>query len=265
MSLNIDPLAMLKAQTDKANEIGRKIQASKADKSETVKAILDTSDDTQIVKFREGRQKIETEIATLQAKIVNGEAKIKEYAESLVPPVEEGFDVEAATKEFLAARAEATSTEKALLNFVSAESLAEAKKELGIVPIVSLRGSGTARANSAPGTTKRPRISAATIDGENVWKTDPEGDNAGKVDFTHLASVLKSDAETVKAAAFSAAGTDELNSLDAGTVVSFTLGEKKVTVTVSGEKPGRKAAAETSSDENVSDEAPAETEVTSAE
>lgn len=238
-TLTIDPLAIYSNAVTAANEIGRKIQAANSDRTDAVKSVLDTSDDAKIVKFREGRAALLEQIETIQAKITNGEAMIKEYAEKLVPGVDADFDKDAETKKFIAARKTANDARKALLNFVSEEDLAAAEKELGIVPIVSLRGTGKAGSSGGATGVKRPRISAATMNGTSVWK---KGSDDSKVDFTSLAVAAKSDADTLKNAAFEAAGTKDLNSLEAGSTVSFTVGENNFVVTISGEKPGRKPA-----------------------
>lgn len=240
MSLTFNPLDKYAADVKAANEVGAKIVAAKSDKGDAVKSLLQTSDDPKIVKFREVKATIEEQIETLKAKIYNGEAAIKEHAESLVTPVEEGFDLEAAMKEFLEKRRAATATKNAILAFgITEEQLSEALKEKG-VPTEIIRVGGKGGGSKGGGTgVRRPRISAATLNGESVWKKGAEGE---KVDFTSLAAAAKSDADTLKKAAFTAAETEDLNSLEAGTVVSFTVGDDNFTVTISGEKPGRKPA-----------------------
>lgn len=243
MALTIDPLAILTNAIKSANEIGVKIQAAKSDRTEQIKAIIETSDDDSIVKFRENRAKALAQIEAIKAQIENATAKVQEKAETLVQSVDADFDVEKATKEFIAARKSATDARKAILSFgiISEEDLDAALAENGVAEIVSLRGvkgSGGSR-GSQPGV-KRPRISAATFDGEKVVGKDD------KVDFTTLA---KKDSEVtaqiLKEAAFKAAETEDLNSLQAGTVISFMVNGHKYTVTVSGEKPGRKPAEKT--------------------
>ena len=235
----IDPLGMWKTAVENANVVGMKIKAAKSDKSESVKALIDSSDDAQIVKFREGRAALQEQIETLQAKITNGEAKIRDYAETLLPGVEADFNLEEETKKFVTLRKIAHDAESALKAFgVTDEQMAEARKELGIVEVINLRGTGTRKGGST-GNVRRPRIATATVNGEAVF-SDKE---KTKVDFTGLAKFLKTDAETLKAEAFKAAETEDLNSLPGGTEVSWTHGEdKKVVVTVSDKKPGRPAA-----------------------
>lgn len=239
MALNIDPLGAYKVAVESANEIGQKIVAANSDKTEAVKAFLDTSDDKKIVAYREGRAKILAEIENLQERLTAGETAISEYAEDKIPGVDPDFDKEAATEEFLKRRKAAHAARNALLNFVSEEELSAAEKELGIVPVVSLRGKKGTRLGGGGTGVRRPRISAATVDGQDVWKKGKEGE---VVDFTTLANVLKSSADDVKKAAFEAAGTEDLNSLEPGTKVPFTFGDHKIVVTISAKKPGRQAS-----------------------
>lgn len=244
---NLNPLEVLRTKIEAANKVGLKLQAAKSDHSAAVTAILESSTEAAIVKYREGEIKVNEQIATLQAALVNAKAKIKAHAETLIPGIEEGYDVEAESKKFAGLRAEAHATRKGILNFgISEETLNEALKEMGVAEIVSVKGHGTGK-RGAPSGIKRPRISAATLDGVAVWH--PKDDT--KVDFGTLAKAGKSEGETLKAAAFEVAGTTDLNVLPAGTVVPFTVDGHKYTVTISGEKPmGRKPS--------VKEDAPAE-------
>lgn len=261
LNLTINPLDALVQKITDANTLALAIKSAKSDVKDNVAAILSASDDAKIVKFREVRAALRTEIETLQAKITNAEANIAQYAESLIPPVAEGFNVDTAVKEFAAKRREITDMRKAMHAFgATDEQIDAALIERGAPEIVELKGNGS-KSTKTPGSTKRPRISSATVNGEAVF-SDKE---KTKVDFTGLAKVLKVSADDAKKAAFAAAGTEDLNSLKAGTEVSFTIGDKTVVVTVSGEKPGRKpkenseapASAETSAESETS-EAPAE-------
>lgn len=261
LNLTINPLDALVEKITAANTLALQIKSAKSDKKDNVDAILSASDDPKIVKFREIRATLRKEIETLQAKIVNAEGNIAQYAESLIPPVEEGFVLETAVKDFTAKRREITDMRKAMHAFgATDEQIDAALAERGAPEIVELKGNGS-KSTKPAGETKRPRISAATVDGEAVF-SDKE---KTKVDFTTLAKVLKVSADDAKKAAFAAAKTEDLNSLAAGTVVSFTVGEKEVTVTISGEKPGRKPNAETPKTETVSEETVSDEEETSSE
>lgn len=239
MALTVDPLAQYVEKVKAANALGLKIKSAKSNQDDNVKAILENSDDPKVVKFREAKSAILEQIETLQAKITNGEANIRQHALTLIPGVDPNFDVEKASKEFAGLRKDVTQHRKALEMFVSSEALTAALKEMDVPELMDLRGSGSHSTKPA-GETKRPRISAATVDGESVW-TDKD---KTKVNFTTLAQHVKMSADDVKKAAFAAAETDDLNSLAAGTVVSFTVGEGEnshaITVTISAAKPGRK-------------------------
>ena len=236
-TMNLNPVEILRTKMDAANELGRKIQAAKSDKGAAVAAILETSDDPTIVKYRAKVAEFTEQIETLQAKLENGKANILAHAETLLPDVEEGFDLETAQKAFAELRKSATVTRTAIENLVGdKEIVAQMMKENGITEIVSVKGKGTAKSGATG--IRRPRISAATLNGAPVFSDKEQT----KVDFTGLAKAAKSDAQTLKTAAFAAAETEDLNSLAEGTVVSFAVGDNKFTVTVSGEKPGRKPA-----------------------
>ena len=239
LNMTLDPMALLKADIEAANLIGRKIQAATSDVDASISAIIASSDDEKIVGYRDNVAKVQEQIATLQAKLTNGEANVKEYARTLVPGVDPTFDPEAAKKEFISLRAAAHKRRQALEAVFGEDAIKQAMEEEKIVEVISLKGTGVAKAAGSTGI-KRPRIATATVNGEKVAKPD------GKVDFTFLGKSLGTDADALKALAFTAAGTDDLNSLTAGTEVSFsvTVGDKTsaVVVTVSDVKPGRKAA-----------------------
>lgn len=239
----IDPLAMLIERINEANDLGRKIQAARSDRTAAISSVIETSNDPKVVKFREIRAKVLEQIETYKAQIVNAEALIKEHAETLIPGVDADFDVDKATEKFTALRKAAHTTRVALEAFVPAETLDEVLQSRGVAEIVSLRGTGVNKGGAKGATgVKRPRISAATYNGEAVTKKD------GTIDFTALGKASDVTADDLKVAAFAAAGTEDLNSLDAGTVVAFEIGDKKFTVTVSDKKPGRPAGSKKDED-----------------
>lgn len=234
MSLTFNPFDQLVEAIETANGLLVKIQAATGNQDDQIKAVIETSDDAKLVKYRESKRELEEQIETLQAKLANGNASVKEYAKTLLTDTSD-LDVEAAKKEAAAARKKATDIRKVLVQFASEEEVAAELERLGVPELKSVRGSGVK--GSATGV-KRPRISAATVDGETVAKPD------GGVDFSFLAKELKTNANDLKSAAFAAAGTDDLNSLEAGTEVTFTVGDHTVVVTVSDKKPGRASQAE---------------------
>lgn len=226
---SIDPLGIWKTAVEDANALGLKIQAATANQDDQVKAVLDTSDDAKVVKFREAKAKVLEQIETLKAQVTNAEANIKEHARTLLPSFDADFNVEEAKKEFAAKRKNANDARKALLMFVDEETLNKVAQEHGIVEVVSVRGTGVAKGQTG---IRRARLSSATHNG-NVVEKD------GKVDFTLLAKESKVSADDLKAAAYKAAGTDDLNSLGGGAVVNFTVGDNQFSVTISDKKPGR--------------------------
>lgn len=222
-----------------ANAKATSIKAAKSDKSEAVNALLDTSDNEDLVKAREQVAKIQAQIDLGNAKIAEIREAAKVVASGLLPGNDPNFDLEKETVAFREKRSEAHEMRKTLLMLMgkSEEALAKAFEEKGIVEVVSL---GRNSISNGKGSTniKRPRISAATVDGENIEKD-------GKVTFTILSGHLGVDGDTVRKAAFAAAGTEDLSTLADGTVVTFqvTKGDKVHTVTVTTKAP--EAPAET--------------------
>lgn len=237
---NLDVISVLKNAIVKANDLGQQLIAAKSDPDAQVKAVIETSDDPNIVKFREARAKIQEDIATLTARLENGTAAITDHARTLVLSVGSDFDYEETHKAFLAARREANEARKALLiigqhlptPIHSDEDLDKVLAEAGApTEVISIRGQ---RSGAGGGSgVRRPRISAATVNGA------PVADEEGKVTFTSLTQFISKEIgkvgpNAVRDAAFAAAGTDDLSSLDPETVIEFTVtaGEHEVAVTV---------------------------------
>lgn len=231
-------------QVKAANEIATEVKAARSKPEEALAAILDTSDDANIVKWREadkaGRAKIAEAIAKLDAQ----REAVAEYAKTLLPTAAEGFDIEARTKAFIAERAAANTLRKALLTLVhnDQERLTRLLDAAGVVEIVSLGKDSTGgKAKGATGI-RRPRITAATVNGETL------ADGNGKVSVSFIASHLGIDGDVIRKAMFTAAGTEDLSSLDAGTEVAFTVHKGDdafdIVVTAKGTEPKAEAEAE---------------------
>lgn len=239
---------IFKGITADANALAATIKAAKSDKSEAVNTVLDSSDDPRIVEFREKYAKGQAQIAEAQARLESLREAAKVHAISLLPGSDPNFNVEESTKEFLEKRKDATQMRKTLERLLgnNEEALKAAFEEFGIVEVVSLGRNSTGANAKGSGEIKRPRITAATVDGETV------ADSKGKVSFTVLANNLGVDGDQLRKAAFAAAGTDDLSTLDPGTVITFpiTKGEKVHTVTVTAK--GKPVAEESASGEETS-------------
>lgn len=239
MSTNLDVIDVLKNAIIKANDLGQQLIAAKSDPEAQVKALIETSDDEKIAKFREGRAQIQEQIETLTARLENGTAAIMDHARTLVKSVGDDFDYEAVHKSFLEARKEAAEARKALLvigphlptPIHTDDDLNRVLAEVGApTEVISIRGQRSVASGSG---VRRPRISAATVNGETV------ADENGKVTFTSLTQYVaknigKVAPNALRDAAFAAAGTDDLSSLDPETTIAFTVtaGDQEVAVTV---------------------------------
>lgn len=236
---HLSGLAVLyKDVAGKANEIAGKIKASRDKPDDALDNVLTTSDDETIQKWRAFDEKIAEQIKAATARREQERANAKAYAGKLLPQAEEGFDVDKAKGEFTALRAEAHTMHNAVsLVLKTEEAVKEFMDEFGIVEVVSLKGGGASGSGSRGSTNiRRPRITTASVDGVAVEKD-------GKASFTLLTQYLSKtfgtvDADSIRKAAFGAAGTEDLSSLTPGTVVEFDVVIKgathKVAVTTLG-------------------------------
>lgn len=202
----------------KANHLSDRIISASADEGKAVENVLNTSDDATISKWRAEDAKVRKQIEDALAKLEERKAAATEHAKTLVASETDGFDVDAAKAELLPLRAQTTQMRKSLLTLLNNDQQAFAQKceDFGITERI-----GTSRGAKTTGATgiRRPRLSAATLDGADVEKD-------GKVSFTILASVAKVNVDDLKAAAFAAAGTDDLSTLN-GKTVAFTFTTKQ--------------------------------------
>lgn len=242
-------LPVYKAAVEAANELGKRIKAASAGADTRLTDVLTNSTDPDIVKWREFDAKGREQIAAAEARLAEAKATILPKAKSLVDTVDD-FDVEAAKKEFASKRADVTAIRKTILSVEGGdEKTVEAMfTEAGIEEITSLRGAsgGGASTTGKP----KPRLLSATVDGVALDKPT----------FTMLSSKTGVELDTLKAAAFSAAGTEDL-STKANEEISFSVNsvEKSGTVrtfqivVVPKPKPST-VAAEKNEDEKSSDE-----------
>lgn len=221
----VSPFDRLKSVVESANAIGQRLIAVNSDKSEAINAILDTSDDPALVAFREAYAKGLAQIEAAQAKLAANKESAKAHAATLLPEADADFDKEKAQAEFLTLRREATNIRKALELILGEDAVKEGIESNGITEVVSV-GKTRGASKGASGIV-RPRISAASVNGKDVSETDKKGNV--KTSFTLLTKALNSSfenkvtGEIVREAAFSAAGTKDLSSLPAGTVVDFVV------------------------------------------
>ena len=148
----LSPSTVLAEKIGKANALGLRIKAAKSDKTAMVREILASSDDEKMVKIR-------AEIEKMKERIAKAEELAKEHALTLVPGVDENFDVEEATQEFLRLRRECVAARSALETLIDPATLAAELESLGVAELVNLRGTGNRKGSNTG--VKRPRYGAA--------------------------------------------------------------------------------------------------------
>lgn len=219
-----------KTRAADANSLAAKIKAATSDQTEAVNAVLDTSTDPDVTAWRERNAKGEEQIKAAQQKLAEAREAIKAKALTLLPNADPDFNPEKAKEEFIDQRKSVNALRNALLQLMGGDekALSEAVTEFGIVEVVSLGRNSTGTRAKGSKEIRRPRIATANVDGES-WS-----DSKGKVSFTGLAGYLGVDGDTLRTAAFNAAGTNDLSSLPAGTEVKFqvTKGDKTRNVVV---------------------------------
>lgn len=241
---------VFRTKAEEANKIVARIKAATDDPDAAANALLNASDDEKVVAWRAWNAKRQAQIDAATAEQTKNREDILAYVRTLVPENEENLDVEKEKERFRVARGESNRMYEAVKVILGGDddAVKEFMEHFGIVEVVSLRGNaGGAGSRGATGK-RKPRISEATVDGKSV------ADKSGKVSFTLLSQATKIDPDVLRDAAFAAAKTDDLSSLDPGTVVTFnvTKGDKTHTVTVTtlGKPTDRK------SDDDSEDETP---------
>lgn len=222
--------------TEQANASVAEISAHTTDVTKVVHDYLtdENTTDEKIKKFQAWKEE-------LLAKLEQEESKAYEYAkEKVAAAQDDSFDVEAAKKSHKELAEKVKTARKFYLTTLPGTSEDDLK---GVPDLKTLRG-GTAGGGTG---SKRPRVNSISIrqsESENWTEVSKQGKNAkGEevtvTNFTVLAQELskigktKVEPKDVQAAAFEAAGTDDLNSLD-GKVFEFaySAGEKNVFVKI---------------------------------
>jgi hypothetical protein len=232
----------VKVYTEKANEISAQIVAASSDKDALLKQTLKTSDHPDIVRWRKGVEKLDAQIKAAKATLAEAhEVALKAAKENTVSAdVPDGFSVADATKEFLAQRQAAHGLRKTLKDMAGGDEkyLDAAYAELGIVEVVSPKGLKVL--GGAAGTTTKPRLNSAYVDGEAVTPAT----------FTNVAKAAKVTLDDLRNAAVKAAGVDDIRT-KANEDIEIVLNGKTIIVNV---KPAATAAtSETTTDEKSED------------
>lgn len=227
-------VAEITRSTTVANEIAAKISANTTDEGKLVHEhrVATDSTDEQVVAFQEWFEKAN---ALIETKVAEINAYIKA---NLLQTSSEPVDLDALREQYKAAVVEAKTGAKFLA------TLSDAPADYTPPAITSLRG-GTVGSGNATGQ-KRPRVERIWIDGNVVESeaTNKAGETRTVSNFTLAAAALskvsgaKVEVKDLQAAAFSAAGTDDLNSLN-GEVFEFShsSGDKNYAVKVQPKIP----------------------------
>lgn len=223
-------VASLTELTEQANERATKIAAATTDRSKMVHDYLtaDEPADETIAEF----QKWEEEAL---AKIEEQRSKAADYVTSKYLAAVDESTVDALKEEYKTLADKAKTARKFYLNNVPGAEESDLEK---VPALKTLRG-GT----SGGGGGKRPRINAIEyrIGASGEWvdvsqqAKNAKGEDVTVTNFTVLAKALKSatdvkvEVKDLQAAAFEAAGTDDLSTLN-GKVIEFayTVGEHNV-------------------------------------
>lgn len=235
-------LATIVEQTNAANNVQTQIAAATTDRTKAVHdAITDPDTDVPYVKdYQAWEEKALAKIEENRAKVAaQYEA---EYLKSLS---EEDL---AALKEEHKSKVAAVKAAVAYAKLALGDQVTE--EEFAALPSLKTARGKTAGGNGTGG--KRPRVNAIAFrtSTSEPWtaaetqRTDKEGNEVTVTNFTVLSHALKEaygtkvEVKDLQAAAFEAAGTDDLNTLN-GKVIEFahTVGEHNVFVKVQPKAP----------------------------
>lgn len=231
MATNFDALAPIfaafKPAVEDANKIAEEYRAATSTDKEAMADLINTSEDETIVALRADLEKIAAAEAKIREKKADADKKIREHARALLTGGTGDYDAEGQKKVYLEKRQIVASMAKTLELMLGGdkEAFAAAKEHFGIKEVIGLSRTAT----GSPSGQKKPRISAATVDGEDV------ADSEGKVSFTLVAKKIGANVGEIREAAFKSAGGDEFSE---GQVIDFTFvnGDKthNVSVTAKG-------------------------------
>lgn len=234
-------VGILATKAKTANDLALQLKEISAGADARVNAVLNTSEDEDITKWRAWNDKIDAQIKEAQAKQAEALEAIKAKAATLVDGVT--VNVDDLRNEFLTARKEANVTRDAILVFLGGDedTLNKVMAAAGIMEITNLRH-GTAGATRGSEGKRKPRLSSATVDSADV--PNPT--------FTVLAKMTGVDIDVLKRSAYDAAGTEDL----------FTKVGENIAFTVTGKDNKSFALTivpRTDAGKNKTEEVPAET------
>ena len=209
-------LPFYKGLVKTANDAAIYVRSATSGHEEKVAALLQTSDNENVTNYRAFVSQAQAQIADLQAKIDANTEKITAYAETLVTDAVDPAEVERKKETFLETRKVITAQEKVLQFLIGSDKALwdYILESNGIEEGVSIRKGGATKGATG---IRRPRLVSATINGEDVEKAT----------FGNIAKALGINPEDFTNAAFKAAGTDDVMSLDAGSEVTLSLTDSK--------------------------------------
>lgn len=220
--------------TEQANAEATRIASATTDRKALVHDILNADEptDEKVKKFQEFKEQI-------LARLEQEEEKAREYVSTTLLPAAEEFDVDAAKSTYKELADKVKTARKFFLTTLPGAT----EDDLKDVPALKTLRGGTSSGGTG---SKRPRVNrlAYRANSSDNWtevskSTEKNGETVTVTNFTVLAQSLskvygsKVEVKDLQAAAFEAAGTDDLNSLD-GKVFEFavSVGDKSVFVQV---------------------------------
>lgn len=228
--LNAMTLALLSSQIEEANAIATRVRAASTDGDALIHDIRkdESIDDAEVKKFQEWYEKAN---ASIEKRI----AEVNEYIKANLLGKGEEIDVEAETARYNEAKAKVAATR----GFVKTLDLSE-EETASIPDLKTLRGASASTGGTGDGP-KRPRISRALVNGEEVTDTR-EAKDGTTVEFTnftvlgtHLSKIAgsKVDPAAIRSTVYELAGTDDLSTVK-GQEYVFTheVGEKSFEITI---------------------------------
>lgn len=227
-----------KEKADAANKIHANYVLATSGKDEAVTSFLNTTDDQKVSEFREYEATMLAKIEEAKAALEKNREAIRVYALDKVN-LDTDINPEEEQAKFLAARKDAHAASKALVMFLGEELYNEGVEKFGITEVQSLRKGG--KTTGATGV-KRPRLESATVNGETL----------DKATFTEIAKRVNLSLDDFRDAAFKAAGTDDIMSLPAGTVITLAVSDKddnRFDVTFTPKSRGESEGTETETDD----------------
>ena len=203
-----------------ANKIATEVAASRVNVGKVVSEIRKESDDPEVVKFREWKEKVE---AALEEKTKAIEDDIKARLVPTSKMSEETYELKKAEYKELKKKSDSTLKLSKDLAGYSDEYFKD------IPELVTLAG-GTAGAATG---TKRPRLAHLTIDGAEcfIMKPNKDGQMEKSYTFTNAAAVIskatkvKLNPSELSAAAMESAKTDDLSTVNEVDFF-FSVGDK---------------------------------------